>query len=321
MAPVETPNKAALLASKVTELKVDMPPSSAGFREQGRARQLPDGPLPGRPDLLDPPSYAKQGPHPLLQPALCSQNSLLVSGSKGELVNCLMAHFQAIQTSSTPQPTPSKDLTLSSNPPGPSTSAGDAPLASTPAVPPATSVAKPLEPVTNTTNNTNNNTHPAQVAASLTEGEKEKTAEAEREKRRQRAARFGLEDLGANPPTTTTMAAAAPDELKKQLRAKRFGIPLLVALNKPLADGKQAASIARTWRGGGDDGNNHLFQPMASSLSPHPHQPIQRALVRSINMAARWIFKDWLIEMVVTITIHHYPPPPTQLPRMHIIWF
>ncbi|WAR54367.1 hypothetical protein PtB15_3B881 [Puccinia triticina] len=190
-----------------------------------------------------------------------------------------MAHFQAVQTSSTPQPTPSKDLTLSSNPPGPSTSAGDAPPASTPAVPPATSVAKPLEPVTNTTNNT----HPAQVAASSTEGEKEKTAEAERKKRRQRAARFGLEDPGANPPTTTTVAAAAPDELKKQLRAKRFGIPLPVALDKPLADGKQATSIARTWRGGGDDGDDLLFQPMASTLSPHPHQPIQRALVRSID--------------------------------------
>ncbi|WAR61324.1 hypothetical protein PtB15_12B9 [Puccinia triticina] len=211
MAPVETPNKAALSASKVTELK-----------------------------------------------ALCSQNSLPVSGNKGELVNRLLAHFQAVQTSSTPQPTPSKDLTLSSNPPGPSTSAGDAPPASAPAVPPATSVAKPLEPVTNTTNNTNNNnnnTHSAQVAASSMEGEKEKTAEAEREKRRQRAARFGLEDPGANPPpptTTTTVAvAAAPDELKKQLRAKRFGIPppdalLPVALDKPLADGKQAAAIART---------------------------------------------------------------------------
>ncbi|WAQ90022.1 hypothetical protein PtA15_12A7 [Puccinia triticina] len=179
MAPVETPNKAALSASKVTELK-----------------------------------------------ALCSQNSLPVSGNKGELVNRLLAHFQAVQTSSTPQPTPSKDLTLSSNPPGPSTSAGDAPPASAPA-----------------------------VAASSMEGEKEKTAEAEREKRRQRAARFGLEDPGANPPpptTTTTVAvAAAPDELKKQLRAKRFGIPppdalLPVALDKPLADGKQAAAIART---------------------------------------------------------------------------
>ena len=243
MAPVETPNKAALLASKVTELK-----------------------------------------------APCLQNSLPVSGNKGELVNRLMAHFQAVQTSSTPQPTPSKDLTLSSNPPGPSTSAGDAPPASAPAVPPATSVAKPLEPVTNTTNNTNNNnnnTHSAQVAASSMEGEKEKTAEAEREKRRQRAARFGLEDPGANPPpptTTTTVAvAAAPDELKKQLRAKRFGIPLPVALDKPLADGKQATSIARTWRGGGDDGDDLLFQPMASTLSPHPHQPIQRALVRSID--------------------------------------
>ncbi|KNZ44444.1 hypothetical protein VP01_915g4 [Puccinia sorghi] len=198
MASTQTPNKAALSTSKVTELK-----------------------------------------------ALCSQNGLPVSGNKGELVNRLLIHFESAQTASTPQPTPSKDLTLSSSKPAASNSSAAPPPSSNPA--PATQAApasaptttpKSAEPAQTTTPHTNNppkNPQPPQVSTA------ESTVDSELEKRKLRAQRFGLDDSSLK----TDGAPVDEDQLKKSLRAKRFGLTNEInpALDQPLADIKDAAEV------------------------------------------------------------------------------
>ncbi|EFP77955.1 uncharacterized protein PGTG_03911 [Puccinia graminis f. sp. tritici CRL 75-36-700-3] len=207
MASVQTPNKATLSASKVTELK-----------------------------------------------ALCSQNSLPVSGNKGELINRLLLHFESVQNSSTPQATPSKDLTLSSNPAAaPTHSEAPAPSKPAPATKPAgpTTIAKPVEPAQTVTPTTNNAPaqNPDQTHESSTAdlSKEETIIDSELEKRKLRAQRFGLEEPNSTTTTTTiTNTPTAPDDLKKSIRAKRFGITAHqhnVALDQPLADGKEAAKI------------------------------------------------------------------------------
>ncbi|KAI9623775.1 hypothetical protein PSHT_10733 [Puccinia striiformis] len=179
-----TPNKAALSASKVTELK-----------------------------------------------ALCSQNSLPVSGNKGELINRLLAHFESVQAS-TPQATPSKDLITSNAPPPPTHSEPPSKPAAA-----STTISQAVEPTQ--TDAPSSNTQPATTDST---NAAEKTIDDELEKRKQRAQRFGLKEP-ANLATTDT--SAPPDDLKKSIRAKRFGLAteLTPALDQPLSDSKVPSQV------------------------------------------------------------------------------
>ncbi|KAH9446234.1 hypothetical protein Pst134EB_024052 [Puccinia striiformis f. sp. tritici] len=160
-----TPNKAALSASKVTELK-----------------------------------------------ALCSQNSLPV-----------------------PQPHKPRRARISSHPTRP-----HPPTHSEPPSKPAaasTTISQAVEPTQ--TDAPSSNTQPATTDST---NAAEKTIDDELEKRKQRAQRFGLKEP-ANLATTDT--SAPPDDLKKSIRAKRFGLAteLTPALDQPLSDSKVPSQV------------------------------------------------------------------------------
>jgi SAP domain-containing ribonucleoprotein len=95
--------------------------------------------------------------------------------------------------------------------------------------------AKPAQTPIPPTKPQKDDTQPSEVSSN------EKTVDNELEKRKQRAQRFGLEDSTANTPSTPV----GEDEIKKSMRAKRFGITseLNVALDRPLADGKDASKV------------------------------------------------------------------------------
>lgn len=176
--------------------------------------------------------------------ALCSKHGLPVSGNKGELVNRLMAYFEGIQTSATPGLIPSKNLTSSSNPSVPTSNPSGITSTNSISEPAPAQTNQPAQSalqsgVPTTSNHNANHTINHPVTPAINDAQP-KTVEDEIEKRKQRAQRFGLE-VQSTPVKLTT----DEEELKKSLRAKRFGVTApvdmnLEALDKPLADGKDA---------------------------------------------------------------------------------